>query len=298
MELFIKRSFSLLIIFTGVGIFSYCGYNDRLNPNDPLSPDYRQQTVTVISNINVTLNYTNSTIIDDNTVWSPVMNPIKIINNILIAEGAKLTIEAGTEIEFYSIGGTEIGIFVDGSLEAQGTITHPIKFYAKDGALSYVIFRSVSVDSQCILKYCDMSQIFVTCIAAKPTIVNSKIMDLSLFSSSDLILKRNDIETLECYDSSPFIIKNLFYISSYKRNILIDGSSIPTIQSNNILGGVNYRVENLSSFTQTATSNYWGVTTSTEIAANIYDYTDSTNSGPVIYTPFFTNYISGAGAGW
>jgi len=285
-----KLNFNYLILI--LLLFS-CSPYERLNTKDPLSPYYQTPYVILFSNINV--HYTNSTIIDKDTTWRYNMSPIKILQNVLITEGATLTIEPGTEIEFYSIGNTEIGIIVDGALKAIGNKFMPIKFYAKDGALSYIVFRNVSIDSKCELQYCDLSEIYITCIASKPKLYFNKIMDLSLYSGSDLIVSYNTIENLNCYDSSPIIKNNLFPQTTFTRNILIDGNSKLVIYSNNILGGASWSIENLSSNTQYATNNYWGTT---NISEKIYDKTENPNSGPVIYFPYFTNEISQSGAGW
>lgn len=295
-----RKDFKLnYIVVLVILIFNIsCANKERLNPQDPLSPYYQPDVITIVSNINITLSYTNSSIIDEDTVWTHLMSPIKILQNILVTSNAILTIEQDTVVEFYSIGGSEVGIIVDGGLRILGTSTKPVRFVAKDGALSYIVFRNISDDSICVIQYSDLSDIFITCIASAPRIFNNKIKDISIYSGGTPIIKFNDIEVIVCEDSAPVIYSNQFYSATFNRNILIKGNSYPVVRYNNILGSSAYFVENLSNITQYFTNNYWGTTSTNTINSNIYDYYDNSAYGAVIYKPFLTNSIAGAGAGW
>ncbi len=306
--MYIKRCFRILLILIFFSFIIGCDYNKRLNPNDPLSPDYIEPKtiITIISNVNINLNYENTTIIDEDTTWERIRSPIKIIQNILVTDEAVLTIEKGTDIEFYAVGVGHFGIIIEnhGGINAIGTITQPIRFFAKEEAFVYLVFRTNSLDSKCVLKYCNLGEIFVYCIGANPTIQRNKMMDLSLFSSHPIV-QYNDIATLLCNSSSPIVSYNLFFFTTeYKSSILIEGNSSPAIQNNKIKGGFNYYIENASSFTQYAINNYWYSTNANEIGSKIfgyyYNYPENTNYGPVIYQPFYINEssVSGAGAAW
>ena len=303
--MYTKRCSKILLILIFFSFFMSCDYNKRFNPNDPLSPDYIQPTIMIVSNININLNYENTTIIDEDTTWDNSHGPVKIIQNVLITKQATLTIKPGTDIEFFAVGpegsaGT-VGIIVDdGALNAVGNTAEPIKFFAMDGAQSYIVFRNRSIDANCFLRYCDLSDsgIYVYCFAAKPTIERNNIRYILLDSCLNFTIQFNDIGTLVSQYSPLVIENNLFYLLS-ENNILINNDSTVEIKNNNIMGGLDYYIKNNTSLTQMAINNYWNTTSSNDIEAGILDYIDDPiNLGPVIYQPFYTNMISGPGAGW
>jgi len=304
--MYIQKSFKILIILILAGIVSGCTYKERLNPNDPLHPDYQEPTKVIISNVNVSINYETAQIIDEDTVWDNSMGPVKVIQNILITKQATLTIMPGTEVEFFAIGPEGqsgiVGIIVDdGALNAVGNVAEPVRFIAIDGAQSYIVFRNRSIDNKCFMKYCDLHEVYLYCFAAKPTIRYNRIMYFLANSCIDFTIRDNNIETLICEHTTGTVMNNLFPFSTfYRENILIVGSySSLDINNNNILGGKEYCIYNDSSTNIiNAGNNYWNTTLSNDIKSRIYDATDNTNVGPILFNPYYTNMISGPGAGW
>ena len=63
---------------------------------------------------------------------------------------------------------------------------------------------------------------------------------------------------------------------------------------NNFKNVSNYVIKNTSSSAINAENNYWGTTTSSEIAANIYDYTDNFELGAVDYDPYGSALVNTA----
>ncbi len=62
--------------------------------------------------------------ISTNTTWKTVNSPFRVISNITVAAGATLTIEPGVIIQFND----NVGMWVDGTLQAKGTAGSPITF--------------------------------------------------------------------------------------------------------------------------------------------------------------------------
>ncbi len=62
--------------------------------------------------------------INANLTWRPAGNPFVVTGNVTVAEGATLTLEPGTVVEF----GQYTGLWVDGTLSAVGTSVSPITF--------------------------------------------------------------------------------------------------------------------------------------------------------------------------
>ncbi len=305
--MYIKKVFNILLFFIFILLYSGCIDKERLNPVDPLSPNYMEPSW--VTNIFVNLDYENTTIIDEDTIWGwGGETNIKIIQNVLITGGATLTIKPGTDIEFIGVGmNSPIGIIVDdGALNAVGlspNVEDRITFTAMDFTAAYLVFRENSIDYNSVLQYCDLSSVFVYCIHYDPDepnnniiIRNNRIMDLLLWKFPRMEIRYNNIGALNCI-SSPAVIKhNQFYTSvEVTIGIVIEGVKQPVISSNNLWAGYDYRINNKTSLTQYAKNNHWGsgVTTASNINALI------TNLGyPVIFQPFRTTPVTGAGSQW
>jgi RHS repeat-associated protein len=71
--------------------------------------------------------------IAENKTWTFTESPYEVVANIVVAEGAKLTIEPGVEVRF----GAELGMLVYGQLEAVGSASDPITFTGLEATPGY-----------------------------------------------------------------------------------------------------------------------------------------------------------------
>jgi hypothetical protein len=65
----------------------------------------------------------NTAAINANTTWTKAL-PYVINNSVTVKNGATLTIEPGTKVLFHK----DAALYVDGTLQANGTVTEPVEF--------------------------------------------------------------------------------------------------------------------------------------------------------------------------
>lgn len=158
--------------------------------------------------------------IDTDTNWTIDDNPIRVTGDLLVAQGATLTINPGVEVIFQPRADTTRGFIlsVEGALAARGEATLPIMFTAQDinrpwGA---IIFRDTSVDwnaaqstgsilSYCVIQYggneSDLGAMIVT-QNAMPLIADnairfSRAAGIAAFADDAAVSPSGDIQIID-----------------------------------------------------------------------------------------------------
>ncbi len=107
-------------------------------------------------------------IVDTDSRWTTDDSPIKITGDLLVAQGATLTIDPGVQVVFMTRADTARGynLRVEGTLFARGTAANTISFTAQDPLLPWgaILFEDISADwdadqgtgsriSHCVIEY-------------------------------------------------------------------------------------------------------------------------------------------------
>jgi parallel beta-helix repeat protein len=116
-----------------------------------------------------------SGIISQDTTWTLDNSPYVVTGNLLVAQDATLTIEAGVEVLFSS----DLYLKVEGALNARGNESAWIVFTSDSSSpqmldWKYIEFSRTSDDENCVLEYCEIlyAETGIYIMDASPTISN------------------------------------------------------------------------------------------------------------------------------
>jgi len=133
-------------------------------------------------------------VINSDTTWTSVNSPYNLTGNVLVSNGAKLTIEPGATVKLNSY-----YIKVNGTLSAKGSTTEPIQIMG-DGDDYQIIFTDYSTSwndqalTGCIVEHAtfNLTRIYVQ-EGASPKIANNLLMNgqISIWGSSDVKVSNN-----------------------------------------------------------------------------------------------------------
>jgi hypothetical protein len=137
-------------------------------------------------------------VISSNTTWSTASCDTYVIyGNLLVEEGATLTIMPGVVVAFQQNYRLEVG----GALTARGEVSDSVVFTGwqsnqQSGWWDYIKFRDSSINPACSLLYCriEYADWGVYCDSASPTISHCLI--------------RKCYAGIYCYSGSPYIVQN------------------------------------------------------------------------------------------
>ena len=210
--------------------------------------------------------------------WGPqdaAALPRVMTGAVRIHGNGQLTLEPGVELRFASGTGLYVGGGWDdpGTLIAQGTQTHPIRFTSHQpapapGDWQGLYFDDGTVNGTTLLDWCEVeygghthgSNVYV--LAASPTLQHNIIRESSNYGlyitgtgSNGALIRYNDVT------QNPYGV----YTAS---------NAAPAINYNNIAGNTSYGLYNTSSgVTLNAENNYWGAD------SGPYDPSDDTATG-------------------
>ncbi len=208
-------------------------------------------------------------------------NPYVVIHNIVVADGATLTVEPGAEIQFDGY----FKIDVEGTLDVQGTLNNHVTFSATNpvyegGVWEHISLSDTSTINHAYIKYGDKA---LYAIGTSPTIQNSTITN-------------NTYGIYTEGSSSPTITDNDIQRNQY--GIYVDPTLStppdPTISDNLLFNNGLYDFYakegslylDYSTITITAEDNWWGSSSTTTIEAGIFDNDDATYAPVVDYQPY------------
>ncbi|NUO78582.1 hypothetical protein HUU05_00775, partial [candidate division KSB1 bacterium] len=227
-----------------------------------------------------------------------------IMTNYRVYYGGRLTIEPGVTLKFASgtgliIAGDDIGR-ANGALSASGTSTDPIIFTSLTSQVANwqgLLFDDDSdYGTTSLLQYC---------VVEKAGEVNARGASAAVYCRSTTtpvinhtLIRNNGGYGLFANVSSPRITNSAIFGNALSGVYLI-GASSPVIgnaygTSNDIHGNAGlYDLENAGTSNVNARYNYWGTTSSAQIAARIFDKADNPNNGQVFYEPWTdTSHVS------
>ena len=240
------------------------------------------------------------TIIKKDTVsgtWSEYSSPYIIRDNISVAEGKKLIIEAGTKITFQT--SSEFNIKQNAQFVAKGTQSDPIIITCDNpdkGWHGLVFYESGSDDTleNCIIKYANRTSQLplsrgggISIINSSPFIIHSSITEnRSILGGGGIYLN----------NSNPYIGNTRFENNSAKWDggaLSITGSSSPTLSNVNIShnyaerngGGIYIDRSSIVNFDSTDRCNIFQNHSDKEIGNDLYSLSDSKIS---VYLDTFT----------
>ena len=128
-----------------------------------------------------------SGVISSDTTWTQAGSPYTLTSNLLVENGVKLTINAGTTVNLGSY-----YIMVNGTLVARGTSDNPIRF--NGGSLTFtssIAAWNEQTQSGCIIE----NAILTTTISSENTVkINSNTINNALTVTSDSIVTNNNIK--------------------------------------------------------------------------------------------------------
>lgn len=239
------------------------------------------------------------------TTWSLAESPYLVTRDILIQNGASLSIEAGVEVFFQA----NSGISVSGSLRILGSAAQPVQltsadFYPWPGDWIGVKFLDLSDDASCLISNAviGFAKTGVRCVDASPAIVQSIIRDGSengiyLERSSavirDNVIENNSQDGIYAKDRSfPQVTGNRIWGNGsdgieLSGDTTRDRNSLPILSRNVIYENSQYGLRTVNYFEPRTTvisarSNWWGSAEAALIAQTIYDNTDNPNNLPVV----------------
>jgi hypothetical protein len=268
--------------------------------------------------------------INSDTTWTAAGGPYTLEKNIVVKSEATLTIEPNTAVHL----NPNTIIYIDGKLDAQGTASNLILF-KKEGTVGggQIFFTSTCTGS--VLRYCELQDICLAIDTDNVDIQFCKIINsidgmgkfaiwapgansITLSISNCTFIGNGDgWGVLSNTGSLSGVFNNciiqLFYsgISLSSGNLTITNSSILNnayigistynfviITGSNIYGSNFFDYYNQSYDDQTATGNYWGTTTPSEIDSKIFDKNDLPAIGTVDYSGYLSSPVTVTGCGW
>jgi hypothetical protein len=184
--------------------------------------------------------YVNGTIYT-NTTWTNANSPYTLTDNVIISNGATLTVESGVTVNFGSY-----KIYVNGILNAQGTSDNTTVF--SGNGYSSIVFTYTSTDwsgtSGCIIDNAYFSSVSLVVEDSSPKISNTYFTStygtlITVSGGSPLITSNVIIsDSNNCIDinsgSSPVISYNVIAGNEYHYGIYTEGTA--EIYYNNITG--------------------------------------------------------------
>ena len=166
----------------------------------------------------------SSGIITSNTTWAKASSPFILTEPVIVDNGAKLTIEAGTTVNL-----NDYSIQVNGILQAIGSNANNIIFVSDNPANEGIKFMSSSTnwnyqtDTGCIIENTVLNTVSVSINSASPTL-NNNTFNAPIFTEDVAIF---------ISDGSPSISNNII-----KGDIKEQGTASPIINNNSIAGGI------------------------------------------------------------
>ncbi len=265
------------------------------------------------------------------TTWTAANGPYVLEKNIVVKSGVTLTLEPSASINL----NPNTIIYIDGTLDAQGTASNHILF-KKEGSVGggEIYFSSTSTDS--ILRYCELQDNHFTLDAnnvdiqyckfinstqttGTPAIFNPNFNLIALNISNCTFIGNNNSNSCGvyvCLGGFSGTLNNCI-IQSFQRGIFAENSNLTitnssvvafslfgistitstiNITNSNIYGNSDIYYYNQNSADQIATNNYWGTTT--EIESKIYDHNDNPSFGTVDYSGYLSDPVTVSGCGW
>ncbi|HVY72058.1 MAG TPA: right-handed parallel beta-helix repeat-containing protein, partial [Verrucomicrobiae bacterium] len=169
--------------------------------------------------------------------WTRDTIPYTIVEDLYISSGQTLTLEPGTTVQFQ---GPEDGMFIDGSLLAQGTEGAPILFTSDDtvktpGQWKALIFRAAntnSILSHCIVEYGAAQGFYDESVRlenASPLIANCTIRNARLHG---LNMYNADPQVRDCSFAGNGVTNGGFAL-------VMRSDSLPALRNNSATGNGN-----------------------------------------------------------
>ena len=191
--------------------------------------------------------------IPDNVVWANDTIPYTILNDITVAEGALLTIQPGTTVQFRD---TDDDLWIEGNLLASGTTQTPIRFTSDNlekapGQWGAIIFQStvdggVSSLQNAIVEYGSGFRSGMV-----------QISD-SLPSIRDVEFQHSRSHGIALTESAP-TLEHLVFHDNLGSGIHTSSGATPAIRNNSFFDNGQAGVTNSErSLIVDATNNYWG----------------------------------------
>jgi hypothetical protein len=205
-----------------------------------------------------------SGIIGSDTTWAKASSPYSLAGNVLVGNGATLTIEAGATVNL-----NDYYIMVNGTLRAQGTETEHIQF--NGGEITFTEHSSdwnEQTGSGCIIENTNLDSTYVDIGSVSTKITNNSISRISVahqtimshntihngvtfYSGASGTLSYNSISGgLEITASSPVVSNN-----TISGGVYVSGGS-PTISYNTISGEVDVSGGSVSSDFPVVSNNH------------------------------------------
>lgn len=235
--------------------------------------------------------------IDEDTHWTRNGSPYIIYGDLVIRNGAVLSIDAGVEVRFAKVsgdGGYEDGaelVIRSGSLVASGRKGLPVIFTAHTSNPEPGYWGGIiSENNLFVLEHTDIRY-------AKNGL---RLVRLSWLVSSDS--STDYLEISNCSDSG--ILVDGEYANVYHAIIRDNVKGIRTgsgfcnvtVNWSDIYDNGMYNFENNNSSNVNATDCWWGTTVEALIEMRIYDKNDNPAVGEVDYTPYLSGSFKDVGS--
>ena len=215
--------------------------------------------------------------------WSKARSPLVLTGPVTVQQGATLTIEAGTVVQFL-LGAR---LVVEGAVVARGTADQPIRFTsAAEKAPTFfdgggIELADTSVDATCAFEHCvvEYQRVGLTCRAAQPAIRHCTftrngmdgllLSDFVTLTLEGCTFEANDGNGLHA-ERSELVVRRCRVLKNGLDGLSFLGKSTPTIEANRVSGNLGN-----------------GITCDQDVAATIRGNEIADNKGNGIYANRF-----------
>ena len=244
-----------------------------------------------------------------NTTWTLANAPYVVVGDVTVNTGITLTVEPGVEIRFD--GNYKISVL--GKLNAQGTSVLPIKFTSNKATPVAgdwnMIELTATANVASNISYAEIAYAKTGIFTAVPMTIaynnihHNSVYGVSLSSASPAISNNiitNNVTGIYILgaNTSNILWNKIINNSQYGISLGIKTSGVPTpvINYNSLYGNTTYNLfmtmitfNNYSSYTIFAKLNWWGVNTSAQVVATIFDHSKSGYLPVVQFSPFLSS---------
>ena len=239
--------------------------------------------------------------ITTDATWGVKNSPYLVSEDLIVENGATLTIEPGVEVRFLetvagdhnSFSTPNTDLIIRGTLTAMGTGRHPIRFVLAGSGQNWgAIYFAQGSSEECILKNCFISKGRVICNYASPVIENCDLVEgggievaylAQPHIAKNRILRNTNGVTAWFYSSKLDLQYNV--ITENQNGLYIKGFEQASVNNNLIYKNVKYDVYHVYPKNILLSDNWWGSSSLERVRERIYDHSAEKRWGVVAVEP-------------